>query len=178
MTVILMTGATGFVGGALIPELLAKGFTVKALVRKPSELPIEIEQVVVNLGEIDQEGEIKDAFGGVNVVVHAAARVHMMEDRSANPLTEFRKLNRDATLTLAGLAADAGVKRFVFLSSIGVNGNNNMKFFGEKDTPNPQEPYAISKYEAEQGLQALVKKNEYGGGDYSPTFSIWSKCSR
>ena len=92
------------------------------------------------------------------MVIHAAARVHMMQDRSANPLAEFRKLNRDATLALAGLAADAGVKRFVFLSSIGVNGNNNMKPFGEKDTPNPQEPYAISKYEAEQGLEALAKK--------------------
>ncbi len=155
---ILVTGATGFVGGALVPELLAKGCKIKALVRKPSGLPVEVKQVVVDLSEIEDEGAIKDAFSGVDVVVHAAARVHMMQDRSANPLAEFRKLNRDVTLALAELAADEGVKRFVFLSSIGVNGNNNVKPFGENDTPNPQEPYAISKYEAEQGLLVLAKK--------------------
>jgi nucleoside-diphosphate-sugar epimerase len=155
----LVTGATGFVGGALVSELVANGSQVKALVRKVSTgLPVAVEQVVVDLGEIEDEGAIKDAFAGVDVVVHAAARVHMMQDRSVNPLAEFRKLNRDATLALAGLAADARVKRFVFLSSIGVNGNNNMEPFGEKDTPNPQEPYAISKYEAEQSLLAFSKK--------------------
>ena len=138
---------------------MVNGSQVKALVRKVSTyLPVEIEQVMVDLGEIEDEGAIKDAFSGVDVVVHAAARVHMMQDRSANPLAEFRKLNRDVTLALAALAANKGVKRFVFLSSIGVNGNNNVKPFSEKDRPNPQEPYAISKYEAEQGLLALAKK--------------------
>ncbi len=157
----LVTGATGFVGRALIPELVANGCQVRALVRKVSkDLPVEVEKVVEDLGEIEDAGAIKDAFAGVEVVVHAAARVHMMQDRSADPLAEFRKLNRDATLALAGLAADAGVKRFVFLSSIGVNGNNNRKPFSENDTPNPQEPYAISKYEAEQGLLALAKKTD------------------
>jgi nucleoside-diphosphate-sugar epimerase len=157
--VILVTGATGFVGRALVPELVANGCQIRALVRKVSTgLPVEVEQVVVDLGEFEDAGAIKDAFAAVDVVVHAAARAHMMQDRSADPLAEFRKLNRDATLALAGLAADAGVKRFVFLSSIGVNGNNNTKPFSENDTPNPQEPYAISKYEAEQGLLALAKK--------------------
>ncbi len=156
---ILVTGATGFVGRALASELVANGSQVKALVRKVSTyLPVEIEQVVVDLGEIEGEGSMKATVSGVDVVVHAAARVHMMQDRSANPLAEFRKLNRDTTLTLAELAADEGVKRFVFLSSIGVNGNNSVKPFSEKDTPNPQEPYAISKYEAEQGLLVLAKK--------------------
>jgi nucleoside-diphosphate-sugar epimerase len=155
----LVTGATGFVGQALIPELVANGCQIRALVRKVSTgLPVEVEQVGVDLGEIEDDGTIKDAFAGVDVVVHAAARAHMMQDLSADPLAEFRKLNRDATLALAGLASDARVKRFVFLSSIGVNGNNNTKPFSENDTPNPQEPYAISKYEAEQGLLALAKK--------------------
>jgi nucleoside-diphosphate-sugar epimerase len=121
--VILVTGATGFVGRALVLELLANGCQVRGLVRKVSkDLPVEVEKVVVDLGEIEEEGAIKDAFADVEVVIHAAARVHMMQDRSANPLAEFRKLNRDATLDLAGLATDAGVKRFVFLSSIKVNG--------------------------------------------------------
>jgi nucleoside-diphosphate-sugar epimerase len=159
ITMMLVTGSTGFVGQALVSELVDKGSQIKALVRKVStDLPVEVEQVVVDLGEIEDEGAIKDVFVGMDVVVHTAARVHMMQDQSANPLAEFRKLNRDGTLALARLAAEAGVKRFVFLSSIGVNGNNNMKPFSEKDTPNPQEPYAISKYEAEQGLLALAKK--------------------
>jgi nucleoside-diphosphate-sugar epimerase len=96
--VILVTGATGFVGRALVSELLAKGYQIRALVRKVSTgLPVEVEQVVMDLGEIEDEGAIKDAFGGVDVVVHAAARAHIMQDRSADPLAEFRKLNRDAT---------------------------------------------------------------------------------
>mgnify|MGYP002847275354 FL=1 len=148
----LVTGATGFVGRALVSKLLTKDCQIKALVRKTSGLPVEVEQVVVDLGEIEGQAAINAAFTGLDVVVHAAARVHMIQDRSANPLAEFRKLNRDVTLALAALAADKGIKRFVFLSSIGVNGNNSVKPFSEKDTPNPQEPYAISKYEAEQGL--------------------------
>jgi nucleoside-diphosphate-sugar epimerase len=156
-----MTGATGFVGRALVPELLAKGCQLRALVRKPSVLPVEVEQVVVDLSEI--EGAIKDAFGGVDVVVHAAARVHMMQDRSANPLAEFRKLNRDATLALACLAADAGVKRFIFLSSIKVNGEETFprgwpSVFKPDDAFIPTDPYGLSKYEAEQGLLALAKE--------------------
>lgn len=96
---IFMTGATGFVGRALVSELLGKGCQIKALVRKVSTgLSVEVEQVVVDLGEIQGKVAISDAFAGVDVVIHAAARVHMMQDRSANPLDEFRKLNRDATL--------------------------------------------------------------------------------
>jgi nucleoside-diphosphate-sugar epimerase len=154
----LVTGATGFVGRALVSMLLTKDCQIKALVRKTSGLPVEVEQVVVDLGEIEGQVAINAAFTGLDVVVHAAARVHMIQDRSANPLAEFRKFNRDVTLALAALAADKGIKRFVFLSSIGVNGNNSVKPFSEKDTPNPQEPYAISKYEAEQGLLVLAKK--------------------
>jgi nucleoside-diphosphate-sugar epimerase len=162
--VILVTGATGFVGGALVPELLANGYQIRALVRKVSTaLPVEVEQVVVDLGEIEDEGAIKAAFAGVEVVVHAAARVHMMQDRSADPLAEFRKLNRDATLALAGLAADSGVKRFVFLSSIKVNGEKTFpqgrpSVFKPDDAFMPTDPYGLSKYEAEQGLLALAKE--------------------
>jgi nucleoside-diphosphate-sugar epimerase len=158
-TMALVTGASGFVGKTLVSELVANGSQVKALVRNLStSLPVEVEQVLVDLCEIEDERTLKDVCRGVDVVVHTAARVHMMQDRSANALAEFRKLNRDATLTLASLAADMGVRRFVFLSSIGVNGNNNMKPFSENHPPNPQESYAISKYEAEQGLMALTKK--------------------
>jgi nucleoside-diphosphate-sugar epimerase len=159
--VIFMTGATGFVGRALVSELLGKGCQIRALVRKPSVLPVEVEQVVVDLGEI--EGAKKSVFGGVDVVVHAAARVHMMQDRSTNPLAEFRKLNRDATLALARLVADAGVKRFVFLSSIKVNGEETFlrprpSVFKPDDEFIPTDHYGLSKFEAEQGLLTLAKK--------------------
>ena len=157
---ILVTGATGFVGRALVPALMTNGCQIRALVRKSSSLPVEVEQVVVDLGEIEGEGA---AFSGVDVVVHAAARVHMMQDRSASPLAEFRKLNRDTTLALAALAADAGVKRFVFLSSIKVNGEETFPqsrpcIFKPDDEFIPTDPYGLSKYEAEQGLLALAKE--------------------
>ncbi len=97
-----------------------------------------------------------EALCGIDIVIHTAARVHVMNDDASEPLEEFRKVNRDATLILARLAADSGVKRFVFLSSIGVNGNNNFKPFTEHDQPAPHDLYAISKWEAEEGLLALA----------------------
>tara|TARA_R110002074_G_scaffold145034_1_gene293359 strand:- start:217906 stop:218871 length:966 start_codon:yes stop_codon:yes gene_type:complete len=154
---ILMTGATGFVGGALGSHLVSAGNKIRALVRQKSDaLPVTIEQVVADLTNVKLLS--LEFFSGVDVVIHCAARVHILQDNSADPLSEFRQLNRDATLTLARKAAESGVKRFVFLSSIGVNGNNNLKPFSETDTPNPQESYAISKWEAELGLFALAEE--------------------
>ena len=88
----------------------------------------------------------------MDVVIHAAARAHIMNDLSADPLAEFRKVNVEGTLSLARQAAQAGVQGFIFISSIGVNGNINTKPFTAEDTPAPAEPYAQSKWEAEQGL--------------------------
>ena len=81
-----------------------------------------------------------------------------MHDELADPLAEYRKVNRDATLALARLAAQAGVKRFVFVSSIGVNGNLSTSPFCENDEPHPHDAYSLSKYEAEQGLLAIAKE--------------------
>ena len=162
---ISLTGATGFVGKALVTDLLCKASDVKALVRQPSlALPLAVNQVVmgdlVDLALDDSSGFLREAFNGVDVVVHAAARVHVMSDDASNPLTEFRKANRDATLILARLAAESGVKRFVFLSSIKVNGE--MSRLGHLFTPGdvhvPDDPYGLSKYEAEQGLFALAQE--------------------
>jgi nucleoside-diphosphate-sugar epimerase len=160
---VLLTGATGFVGKALIENLLFESFKVEVLVRQPAEkLPLSVKQVVVGdltgLTLEDCSSLLKNSFNGVDVVVHAAARVHVMNDDAFDPLAEFRRVNRDATLVLAGLASELGVKRFIFLSSIGVNGNNNKKAFTENDPASPHDLYAISKYEAEQGLLALAKK--------------------
>jgi nucleoside-diphosphate-sugar epimerase len=165
--VILVTGATGFVGKALITDLLANNNQVKAVVRtKSTDTLLGIEQIVVKdlveLSSISILDEITTALKNVDVVVHTAARVHMMNDDSTDPLSEFRKVNRDATLTLARLAAESGVRRFVFISSIKVNGE--MSRPGHPFTPEaqhvPDDPYGLSKYEAEQGLLDLA--NETG----------------
>ena len=123
----LVTGATGFVGKALVTDLFSKACEVKGLVRQPSlVLPLAVEQIVVgDLLELTVDGSssfLREIFNGIDVVVHTAARVHVMNDSASNPLAEFRKVNCDATLVLARLAAESGVKRFVFLSSIKVNG--------------------------------------------------------
>ena len=162
---ILVTGATGFLGKASVTDLLSEPYVIKAFVRQSSsELPLSVKQVVVgDLSELalgDSSGFLREAFNGVDVVVHAAARVHVMSDDASNPLTEFRKVNRDATLVLARLAAESGVKRFVFLSSIKVNGEMTRPghLFTPDDVHVPDDPYGLSKYEAEQGLLALAQE--------------------
>ena len=162
---VVLTGATGFVGKCLIERLLSESYLVKAFVRQASsELPLTVKQIVV--GELAEFGldyptsVLREAFSGVDIVVHAAARVHVMSDDVSNSLSEFRKVNRDATLVLARLAAETGVKRFVFLSSIKVNGE--MTKLGHLFTPDdvhvPDDPYGLSKYEAEQGLLSLSQE--------------------
>jgi len=160
---VLVTGATGFVGKALILDLLSKAFEVKALVRQWSvAVPLAVEQIVVgdfaDLALDDSYSFLTKAFNGVQVVVHTAALAHVMGDDVSNQLAEFRKINCDASLILARWAAGSDVRRFIFLSSIAVNGNNNQKPFTENDSPNPHNSYALSKYETEQGLSALAKE--------------------
>lgn len=174
MSNVLITGATGFIGKRLAAELTRQGHKVVVLVRKYSDVFSEdIKQVVVeNLDDLVFPSQIDHAnesagvrfqsaldllpvFENMDVFIHAAAKAHVKSSKGHNPLAEFRKVNVDLTLTLARLAERSGIERFVFLSSIGVNGNTNEVPFKETDLPNPQEDYAISKLEAEQGLQTL-----------------------
>ncbi len=164
---IFVTGATGFVGKALIENLLSEFCEVKALVRYYSEsLPLSVEQIIVgdlvDLTFSKTSGLSTEDFKDVEVVVHTAARVHIINDNTSNSLSKFRKVNRDATLVLARLAAEAGVKRFIFLSSIKVNGEvtGPSKPFTPDDVYVPDDPYALSKYEAEQGLLALTQERD------------------
>ena len=115
---------------------------------------------LVELAVDESSNFLREMFNGTDVVVHAAARVHVMYDDAFDPLTEFRKVNRDATLVLARLASKLGVKRFVFLSSIKVNGEMTRpgRSFKPDDVHVPNDPYGLSKYEAEQGLLALAKE--------------------
>jgi len=154
---ILVTGATGFVGGAVARELTAQGnMKVLAAVRqKCGNLPDSIEQYVV--GGLASDTDYGDVFGDVDVVIHAAARVHVMADKVQDPLAEFRNVNVDGTLHLARQAVQAGVKRFVFISSIKVNGEaTHGQPFRPDDVVHPEGPYGLSKWEAEQGLFTLA----------------------
>ncbi len=154
---LLLTGATGFVGSALSRSLDAQRNRVVAGVRaRSSKLSSGIIQVPV--GDLLPDTDWSGALHGVDVVVHLAARVHIMQDVAADPLAEFRRVNVFGTLNLARQAAMAGVRRFVFVSSVKVNGESTLfgHPFSADDAPEPQEPYGISKHEAEVGLRELA----------------------
>lgn len=152
---VAITGATGFVGSALSSKLIALGVKVIPIVRRTSGLPGEI--VTGDLGE-RSAASCQRALSGCDAVVHLAARVHVMHDDDADPLSKFRKANVDGTLCLAREAAAAGVRRFVFISSIKVNGETTLlgRPFTADQTPAPSDPYGISKWEAEQRLRPLA----------------------
>lgn len=135
----------------------SNGWHVRGTVRsieQAASLPAGVE--VVQIESIGPDTDWSDALAGVDTVVHLAARVHVMNDRVADPLSAFRQVNVAGTERLARMAADAGVKRLVFLSTVKVNGEKTEKhLFTEEHTPQPQDPYAISKFEAEQALHNI-----------------------
>ncbi len=149
---ILVTGATGFVGQSLLRELRLRGHMVIPIVRRISGLPRE-----VLVSDINAQIGWQVAQSGCQTVVHLAARVHVMCDDALDPMAEFRRVNVEGTLNLARQAAAAGVTRFVFLSSVKVNGEATGpgEKFSVEDAPAPQDAYSISKMEAEQGLREI-----------------------
>ncbi len=155
----LVTGANGFVGSVLIQELSRRGYDVRQLVRNKSPLKHPNEKKFWIDG-LDNLGDLSKPLKDVEVVIHIAARVHVMNEKGKDPLSEYRRINVESTLNLARQAATSGVKRFVFLSSIKVNGEvtEKNKPFRADDIPNPKDPYAISKSEAEAGLMRLAKE--------------------
>ena len=158
---ILVTGATGFVGGALVRRLAADHSfrsVVVAVRRKAEALPEGVEQLVV--GDLLPATDWRTALRGVDAVMHCAARVHVMQDNATDPLQAYREVNVSGTLNLARQAADAGVRRFVFVSSVKVNGEATQPDhpFSADDVPAPLDPYGVSKLEAEQGLREIEAK--------------------
>ncbi|MBI5658480.1 MAG: SDR family oxidoreductase [Nitrosomonadales bacterium] len=154
----LVTGPGGFVGKPLCAELLRRGQSVRAAVRAADGPTGKTEQVAV--GRIDGATDWATALHGVGAVIHLAARVHVMSDTAADPLAEFLEVNLHGTINLARQAARAGVKRLVYVSSIKVNGEatRNGQKFSEADPPAPQDPYAVSKREAEQELRRIARE--------------------
>lgn len=154
---ILVTGASGFVGAAVIARLARDGTETRACVRRGDIcMPDGVHAVRVN--DLTAATDWSDALAGVEAVVHTAARVHVMDDSATDPLAEFRRINVHGTLNLARQAAAAGVWRFVFISSIKVNGESTKlgAVFSANDLPAPLDPYGVSKMEAEQGLREIA----------------------
>jgi nucleoside-diphosphate-sugar epimerase len=157
---ILVTGSTGFVGRALIDKLLSdSGHGLRAVTRNSIDTSFGAVETV-EVKDLSSSTDWTIALKKVDVVIHLAARVHVMNDMSLDPLTEFREVNVEGTLNLARQAVAAGVKRFIFISSIKVNGELTQLGhpFKADDAPAPIDPYGISKMEAEHGLQILAAK--------------------
>ncbi|MHB1236566.1 MAG: UDP-glucose 4-epimerase family protein [Gallionella sp.] len=171
---VLVTGGNGFVGRSLCEELLHRGYQVRAAVRALGRFPAGMESVAV--GAIDGGTDWNKAMVGVDIVIHLAARVHVMKDTAADPLAEFLKVNLHGTANLAQQAVRAGVKRLVYVSSVKVNGESTsasdtlspgpspvsgggeQNIFTESDNPNPQDPYGVSKWQAEQALRRIAQE--------------------
>lgn len=151
---ILVTGASGFIGNVLCRELVTRGYSVLAMARSRFELD-RVEVVLASLSEVELLSEV---LRDVECIVHLAGLAHQADSSNIDPLSEFRAINCDATLKLARQASAAGVKRFIFISSIGVNGNINTRPFESSDEPAPVGPYAQSKWEAERGLWAIQQE--------------------
>lgn len=156
---VLITGANGFVGRALCQRMLAEGWLARGTVRsveQAASLPAGAEAVMIR--SIGPATDWTAALAGIDTIVHLAARVHVMRDTATDPLAEFRLVNVAGTEHLARVAASAGVKRFVYLSSVKVNGEGALAPYTELDAPAPMDPYGVSKWEAEQVLQKIAKE--------------------
>jgi UDP-glucose 4-epimerase len=159
---ILITGATGFIGQQLIKHLLSqKRHSITALVRNQNHsLPSSVNTILVP--SIDGATDFSTHLSSIDIVIHLAARVHKMKDLGRSSYDAYRSINTEGTVKLAEQAATAGVKRFIYLSSIKVNGETTIPAhpFTADDTPHPTDPYAVSKYRAEVALQSFSKKNK------------------
>ena len=153
---ILITGASGFIGSKLVENLLSQGGYNLTVVSRNGASNFPPEVTLFQIEAIEKTLDWSAALKDIDVVIHCAARVHSVNDDPREALKQFRVVNVDATLTLARQAAEHNVKRFIFISSIGVNGISNTQAFTVDDKPNPAEDYAISKFEAETGLKASL----------------------
>lgn len=158
LTNVLVTGATGFLGRELTKHLVnSDKFKCSGTVRSEFKQKAPFCNLI-NVGELSEHTDWTSALINQDVIIHTAARAHIMRDNVAEPLAEYRKVNVGGTLNLARQAAEYGIKRFIFISSIKVNGERTLKGkpFLSEDIPAPEDAYGLSKLEAEQGLRKLA----------------------
>ncbi len=158
---VAVTGAAGFVGSALIRWLTARGHGVIGVARREGRPDPPVEWCTI--GGLEDAAALRQAFRTADVVVHLAARVHVMRETSANPLAAFRQANVEGTRVVHAAARDAGAKRLVYLSSVKTMGEGGPEPYRESDPPRPGDPYGISKLEAEQ---ALATARRLGGIEF------------
>lgn len=161
---VLVTGADGFVGRALCERLIRDGWRVRGAIRQAAVDTLPHVSDVVSVGNIGPHTDWSNALRGVATVVHLAARVHIMNRETHSPLDEYRLVNTQGTECLARKAAESGVRRFIYVSSAKVNGETTgeERPFHEEDIPSPQDPYAVSKWEAEKTLQIIARQTGLG----------------
>ena len=155
---VLVTGANGFVGQHLCPLLLEAGHQVIAAMRRDAapEFPVAVKSI--NVGELTQGTHWRDALNGVDAIIHLAARTHVMEETESNPEVAYRRINVEATRRLANEAAELGVRRLVFLSSIKVNGERTQgEPYTADDRPAPEDAYGRTKRDAEVELRRATE---------------------
>jgi len=160
---VLVTGANGFIGRNLCAFLKEKGYFVRGAVRNNVRDVSGVDEYI-QVGDINESTDWQQALAGVDTVIHLAGRVHIIDSRfrgndkngGNDELYAFRKVNVLGTERLARMAAKAGVKRFIFVSSVKVNGERTQGAYTEKDAPAPEDAYGVSKMEAEQVLAGIA----------------------
>lgn len=188
---VLVTGAGGFVAGRVIPVLSGAGFGVRAATRTDAFVSGGEGIETVPVGEIGPDTDWRSALKGIEAIVHLAGRAHVMTDTAVEPLAEYRRVNLEGTRELAEQAVAAGVRRFVHMSSVKVNGERAMPDhpFTETDRPAPKDAYGQSKWEAEEALRDIGRERDlevvvlrpplvYGPGVKGNFLKLLSLCDK